>query len=485
MNIAETLAHHAYSRADHPAIIDGDRVIPYRDLDPWVRRTAAHLLSLGLKKGDVVGVALSDSIDHIVMLFAIGRAGLVMLPLDWRWTPVEQQRIAEHFEAKLVLVEPEKTPPEGQRCVFVDADWATAVKKAPVDMKFSGEDGPLLMSLSSGTTGRPKGPRLFHDQFLRRFWGHWINLGFNAQDRFVTGTPLYYGGGRTFSILTLYSGGTLVMFPPPYEPEELCAEIERTNATSIFLVPTQLRRLLTLTDEQLAPMRKMRLVLSSGAALHADERHVMQARLCPGFVEYYSSSEGGGISYLTSQDSSAYDGSVGRPVFAVEVQCVDENHQPVPSGQVGRIRYRGPAVATGFWNDEEASKDAFRDGWYYPGDLGKLEANGYLYLKGRAKDMIIRGGVNIYPAEIEALIQGHPAVRECTVVGWPSREFNEEVAAFVILSGEVTAEELRELCKAQLARYKVPKQVFIVDDFPRSALGKVLKAELSAKLTPL
>ena len=347
------------------------------------------------------------------------------------------------------------------------------------------------MSLSSGTTGRPKGPRIRHSQLLARYRVFWINLGFHSQDRFLSATPFYYGGGRTFPLTMLYSGGTVYMLPPPYEPEELCAAIAKYGITSIFLVPTLIRRLLMLPAEKLAPVRSLRLLLSSGSALHAEERRALRA-LCPGFVEYYSSTEGGGVSYLNAADPEAFSESVGRPVFGVEVQCVDESHKPLPAGGIGRIRYRGPAVADGFWNDPEASKESFRDGWWYPGDLGMLDEHGYLYLKGRAKDMIIRGGVNIYPGEIEAALQSHPAVVDSAVVGWPSKEYNEEVAAFVILKGEATpaatakmAVLLRDLCRKSLAPYKVPREVFVVKDFPRNALGKVIKADLSAGLSPL
>ncbi len=270
--------------------------------------------------------------------------------------------------------------------------------------EFAAGDAPLLMSLSSGTTGRPKGPRLMHSHFLARFRVMWVNLGFNSQDRYVSATPLYFGGGRTFAMLMLYSGATLVMVPPPYAPHELCEEIDRPQATAIFLVPTLLRRLLALPDATLAPFRRMRLVLSSGAALHVEERRAVRERICNGFIEYYSSAEGGGIRYLTREDPAQFDESVGRPVFGVDVQCVDASHRPLPPGVIGRIRYRGPAVARAFWNNPEASAEAFRDGWYYPGDLGMLDEHSYIYLKGRAKEMIIRGGVNIYPAEIEAIL---------------------------------------------------------------------------------
>ncbi|OGA86933.1 MAG: hypothetical protein A3G27_12965 [Betaproteobacteria bacterium RIFCSPLOWO2_12_FULL_66_14] len=484
VNITGTFAHHARAVPDRPAIVHGDRVVLYRDLDPLVRRAAAYLYSLGLAQGDVVGVALKDSIEHLVILSGLARAGIVILPLDWRWTPAEQERVIAHFGAKLMLMEPGKPEPQNCPCLSIAEGFFSSIQKQNPNLAFPEDDIPLLMSLSSGTTGRPKGPRIRHSQFLARYRVFWINLGFNSQDRFLSATPFYYGGGRTFPLTMLYSGGTTYLLPPPYEPQELCEAVKKHRINSVFLVPTLIRRLLTLSDAQLAPIRSLRLLLSSGSALHAEERRHLRA-LCPGFVEYYSSTEGGGVSYLTADDPESFSDSVGRPVFGVEVQCVDEDHRPQPAGKIGRIRYRGPAVADGFWNDTEASRESFRDGWWYPGDLGMLDEHGYLYLKGRAKDMIIRGGINIYPGEVEAALQSHPAVADCAVVGWPSREFNEEVAAFVILKGQATPAELRELCRGRMAPYKVPREVFVVKDFPRNALGKVIKADLSAGLAPL
>jgi acyl-CoA synthetase (AMP-forming)/AMP-acid ligase II len=484
VNITETFAHHARAVPDRPAIVHGERVILYRDLDPLVRRTAAHLYALGLAPGDVAGVALKDSVEHLVILAALARAGIVILPLDWRWTLAEQERVAAHFGARQVLTEPGTPAPQNCSCIAISEDFLSSVQKQKTGQRFPEGDLPLLMSLSSGTTGRPKGPRISHSQFLARYRVFWINLGFNSQDRFLSATPFYYGGGRTFPLTMLYSGGTVFMLPPPYAPEELCAAVAQHRISALFLVPTLIRRLLALPAGQLAPLRSLRLLLSSGSALHAEERRTLRA-LCPGFIEYYSSTEGGGVSFLTTEDPEQFNESVGRPVFGVEVQCVDENHEPQVPGKVGRIRYRGPAVADGFWNDPEASKESFRGGWWYPGDLGMLDEHGYLYLKGRAKDMIIRGGINIYPGEVEAALQSHPAVADCAVVGWPSREFNEEVAAFVILKGTATPAELREQCRARMAPYKVPREVFVVQEFPRNALGKVIKADLSSKLSQL
>jgi acyl-CoA synthetase (AMP-forming)/AMP-acid ligase II len=360
------------------------------------------------------------------------------------------------------------------------------VARARADMDFpSRGDAPLLLSLSSGTTGRPKGPVVTHQQFLRRFWTHWIDMGLNARETYVSATPMYFGGGRTFSMSLLFSGGTVVLFPPPYKAAELAAEVARRGATSAFLVPTLLRRLLDLSDAEAAPLRAMRLLLSSGAPLHPEERREIRRRLCPNFCEYYASTEGGGVSLLRPEDMDVHDDSVGRPVFGVEVAIFDDDFNPLPAGEVGRLGYRGPGVATGFHEDPEATREVFRDGWFFPGDLASVNAAGYVFLKGRKKDMVIRGGINIYPVEVEAALQSHPAVVEAAVVGWPSRELGEEVAAFVVLRGAATPEELRATCAGRLAPYKVPREIIVVDEMPKNAAGKVVKATLAARLPPL
>jgi acyl-CoA synthetase (AMP-forming)/AMP-acid ligase II len=486
MNIADALSHHVTARPDHPAIVAGATNILYRDLDPLVRRSAAHIADLGLAEGDIVGVALRDSVEHLVILYALARRGAVLLPMDWRWTVDEKQRVALHFGAKRVLVEPDAEALPGLATLPIDAHWQREVAAAPVNRSFrSGGEQPLLLSLSSGTTGTPKGPMLNHTQFLRRFWTHWINLKLNSHERYVSATPMYFGGGRTFNMSLLFSGGTVILFPPPYTPEALVAEIVRSKATSLFLVPTLIRRLLDLSFDALAPMRGLNVLLSSGSALHPDERRLIREKLCPNFYEYYASTEGGGISVLTPEDQAVYADSVGRPIFAVDVQVVGDDHLPLPPDAIGLLRYRGPGVATGFYNNPVESAEVFRDGWFYPGDLAAIDARGYVFLKGRRKDMIIRGGVNIYPNEIEAVLLSHPAVTEAAVVPWPSRVFSEEIAAFVAIRSAVEREALIAYCRERLASYKVPKEVFVIEALPKNTLGKIVKASLAARLTPL
>jgi acyl-coenzyme A synthetase/AMP-(fatty) acid ligase len=203
-------------------------------------------------------------------------------------------------------------------------------------------------------------------------------------------------------------------------------------------------------------------------------------RLTPNLFDYYASTEGGGISVLPPGDQRAHAASVGRPAFAVEVQVVGDDEQPMPAGTVGRLRYRGPGVAA------ERGDGARRpDGWFYPGDLAALDADGFLVLKGRAVDVIIRGGVNIYPGEIEEVLLAHPGVREAAVIGQPSRTRGEEVAAFVVVGDKVTEGALHRHCEKRLAPYKRPRTIQLRSELPKSGLGKILKDRLAESLETL
>lgn len=486
MNLADALDIHAHARPDHPALVENGAIITYAALTERVRRLASHITTLVPEPNAVVGLCPADTARHVIALYALARAGRAILPMDLRWTASERASIAGHFGARLVLTESGEPDIAGVPTLAWDDALDRAIDAADPDIPFP-QDGetPLVLSLSSGTTGRPKGPLIAHRHFFRRFMTHWINLGLNGRDRFVMATPLYFGGGRTFAMSVLFSGGTVIMQPPPCGPEELIATVAAERGTSLFLVPTQFRRLLELPDTALAPLQALNLLFSSGAPLSADERRAIRSRMCARFFEYYASTEGGGITLLGPDDIAQHGDSVGRPVFAVEVEVVDDAHRPLPAGNVGRLRYRGPGVATSYHHDPEASTEAFRDGWFYPGDLAEIDAQGFVTLRGRAKDMIIRGGINIYPADVEAALTAHPAVAEAAVVGWPSREFGEEIAAFVRLAAPADEATLVAFASERLARAKWPRAVFVVDELPKNSAGKVVKAELVQRLTPL
>ena len=479
MNLADMIRHQARRRPGHPAIVEADDVISYGELDPLVRGAASWLMDKGARAGDVVGLALSDTADHLIAHYAVARMGGIILPIDWRWTPDEKRRIAQYFGAALVLVE---TADELDNGVAIDDSWRDQLSTADLVRKFpTNGDAPVVLSLSSGTTGRPKGPVLSHCQFLARWITQSVTLTFAEHDRYLNAIPLYFGGSRSFSMSALYTGATVILFPPPYEPKELIEAAARHHATTTLLVPTLLRRLLEAAGPDGLAFPSLRLLLSTGAVLHPDERADVMDRLCPGFINYYGSTEGGGVSVLMPHHPIKKASSVGATVFGVDVEIVDSHGSVVAVGEIGHIRYRGPGIADGFYRDPEASAISFSEGWFYPGDLGRLDCDGFLHLAGRADDVIIRGGVNIYPAEIEETLLTHSLVRDVSVIGIPSVDLGEEIIAFVVAAQGADQESLIAYCRAHLALYKVPKLIEIIDELPKTALGKVVKSDLVSR----
>ena len=479
-NIALALEENAKRRGGHPAIIDGPRTFSYRDLDIKVRKITKHIRNQNIKEGSIVGVSLPDTADHLMVLFALARLGAVILPIDWRWAEEEIINVSTFFNVSLVIGLPDKKLNDF-RFISINDEWHTSVESQTPDIQYaSGGTRPLVLSLSSGTTGRPKGPMLTHGQFTARFVMQWVTLGFNQHDRYLSATPIYFGGGRSFTMGCLFSGSTVILFPPPYKPEELVAAVTKYRATTLLLVPTLLRRLLSLPQENQPLLSGLNRLLSTGAVLHPDERNAVMAKLNPNFINYYGSTEGGGTSVLLPHHKAI--NSVGEPIYQTEIQIVDDKDQELPTDQVGQIRYRSPGVSDNFYNDPEASIEAFRDGWFFPGDLGRIDEDGLLYLVGRSKDVIIKSGINIYPAEIEQVLINHPAVEDAVAVAWEHPERGEDIAIFVVTSKRTSEKALTLYCQQKLASYKVPKGIFFIRNMPKTALGKIIKADLIAKL---
>ncbi len=476
-NLADSLALHARARPDHLALVDGDRSLTHTALHSQVLALACTLVSHGFQPGAIVGVCMRDSLEHVVCMWACARAGLVMLPLDWRWTSAERESVVRHFNACCVITEPDIPVAACATLTWEELQVRHAVA-SPSSLPVTSLESALLISLSSGTTGRPKGPMITHRHFLRRFWTHWINLGLNANSRFVCATPLYFGGGRTFTLSVIFSGGTAILHCPPFAPETLAKVVQQHDANALFLVPTQLRRLLACPPETRAPFKRLQLLLSSGAPLQSNERQAIRDTLCDRFHEYYASTEGGGVSLCTPEDFDVHLTSVGRPIYGVEVGIVDDLDQPVEAGHVGRLRYRGPGVADKFFNDAEQTQQHFRDGWFYPGDLAEQDVHGYIFLRGRSKDVVIRGGINIYPNEIEDTLMQLPKLRECCVFGIPDPELGERLACAWVGEADLTNAELESHCRSKLAPYKAPRIWFRLDELPRNSAGKVVKERL-------
>ena len=497
MNLAGLLRDNAARLPDKVAVDAPEGLHTYAAV--WARTQALMqwLQAQGVQPGQRVAGALRDTTDHLLLHFAVAGLGAVWVPLDHRWSAAEKAAAIAAFAASHVIaVDPPAQWPVREAGFAGSSAMAAAGVEVPLA---AGDDTPWLISLSSGSTGRPKGALVTHTQMHERFISQWTTLGFSAADRFALVSPLCFGAGRSFGMAFLAVGGTVVLRPPPLSPEQLVLAINTSASTAVFLVPTLMRRLLALPGEgQLFP--GLRRLLVSGEPFFPSEVAQFRARLSENLIGYYASSEGGGISVLQPAEFLTHPDSVGRASHGVELELVDEDGRVVAVGETGLVRYRGPGCARDFLdeNGQPAASDAA--GWFVPGDLGTCDADGYLRLVGRAKDMILRAGVNVYPAEVERVLREHAAVADVGVVGEPSASHGEQVVAFVALQSAAgiegngvgdgvgddslacSAEQLLAHCRERLASYKVPARIVFLPALPKAGMGKTDKKALRALL---
>jgi len=473
--------------ADHPelaAMIEGDRTITYRKLETTVRRTAAHLHSLGVTPGDRVGLCLKDNANHLIALLAVARAGAIALPLDWRGKPAELRHQTARFLPRLVLVEDGATGETGAVSIALDRSWHAAVAAAADDMDFPNDaNADFLISPSSGTTGEPRGALVTHIDYAARYARLQRGFGLPFGLRGLSVTPLVYSAGRNNSLYLLFGGGTVVFYPPLFAPEEYVEQINRNGATFAFVVPTVLRWLLKLPQSKALLFPSMKVFTTGGAFVSAEEKREFVRRVSPRLHVSYSSSSTGQISLLMPDEMETRAESAGRPQHLVEVEMVDDDDRVVPTDVTGRLRCRGPGIGGRFFGEDPPRVEAGQaHPWLYTGELAAFDRDGYIHLRGRVSEIIIRDGINIYPEEIETLLRAQPGVAEAAVVGRPSDEHGEETVAFVVADGPLDAGVLLHACKRQLTRYKVPSEIIFMDALPKTVAGKVMKNDLAASL---
>jgi acyl-CoA synthetase (AMP-forming)/AMP-acid ligase II len=476
MNLATVIAHHARSQPDKIAVEGGKELLTYAAFDELVRRLAARLRAAGVGSGDLVGVRMKDSPAHAAAFAAVGRVGGIILPLDWRSALPEIQRIAERFRPKVVLADDAKPLPQP----IVTVGTAGLEQTEPDSLPFAKiDDAPFVFGLTSGTTGEPKGIILTHNEMFARIVTFTVEDILRADDRFLSALPLAYAAGREFSTLLLCLGATLVMFPTLFEPKDLVKAVNEKDITALILSPNMSRALITLSkgaSERLMP--NLRLYVSSTGKLQPEERAALSERVAPNIFDFYGSTGTGPIAVIPPGSDEPAPTAAGRPAIGIEIEVVDEDHKTVADGDTGRVRIRGPGVTHGFAGGQPPGDESMHQGWYYPGDLGSFDERGVLHLRGRAADLIKRGGLMIHAQEVEHVLRLHQAIVDAAVVGIPSPQLGEELVAFIMISEPVEPQAVILHCRQQLAAYKVPQRVEIMDDLPRNAGGKVVKALL-------
>jgi malonyl-CoA/methylmalonyl-CoA synthetase len=453
---------------------DGSK-LSYAGLEESSGRLAARLVALGVAPGDRVAIQAEKSVDVLVLYLATLRAGAVHLPLNPAYTASEVRYFLEDSEPAL-FVGPEERGAGALRTLGLEELVASADGPAGFDDVPRRPDDLAAILYTSGTTGRSKGAMLTHANLasnagtLREAWR------FTAADRLLHALPIFHTHGLFVATnVTLLAGGSMI-FLPAFDLDEVIRLL--ADSTAMMGVPTYYTRLLSRPDLTRDLVAHMRLFVSGSAPLSAETHREFEERTGHAILERY------GMTETNMNTSNPYDGprvagTVGPPLPGVEIRIADpETGAELPDGEVGVIEIRGPNVCKGYWRMPDKTEEAFRaDGFFISGDLGCIDQAGYVRIVGREKDLIISGGLNVYPAEVEAAIEAIPGVAECAVIGVPHPDFGEAVVAVAIArpGARIDEQSLIGSLAESLASYKRPKRVLLEGDLPRNAMGKVQK----------
>jgi long-chain acyl-CoA synthetase len=492
MNLAQFLAASAADRPGDPAILAGDRVISFAQLDDWSARLAGYLADQGFAPGDRAGLMLANVPEFAVAYYGILRAGGVVVPMN----PLLKAREVEFYLADsgaALLLAPPDAPGEpgpgataaGVPLVLAGPDEMAALiapyPPAP-DIAGRADQDTAVILYTSGTTGRPKGAELTHANLISNTEVSQDTLfRLGPGDVVMGGLPLFHCFGQTCGLNAAVRAGVPLALLERFDAARALALIGQAGVTVFEGVPTMFAALVHAPDRDGYDTSSLRLAVSGGAALPVELLTAFEAAFGTEILEGYGLSETSPVVSFNHPGEPRKAGSIGRPVAGVQVRLVADDGTDVPAGEAGELAVRGPNVMKGYWGRPEATAQAIPDGWLRTGDLARRDDDGYYYIVDRKKDLIIRGGYNVYPREIEEVLYEHPAVAEAAVIGIAHPDLGEEVGAAAALRPGATATpaELREFVRARVAAYKYPRHVWLVDALPKGPTGKILRREVS------
>jgi long-chain acyl-CoA synthetase len=497
MNLASNVVRSARAHTDRAALRLGDDTVSYRTLDQDSARMAGLLHDRGVKPGDRVGIMLPNTPEFAIAYFGVLRAGGIVVPMN----PLLKSREVAYYlgdsgarllfachafadeartgaqeaEAEAVVVDP-----DGLDALLAPGPFAEEV----IDRH---ADDTAVILYTSGTTGQPKGAELTHANLTRNceiVASELLRL--TADDVVYGGLPLFHAFGQSCTLNAAVASGACLTLLPRFNAGQALRMLAAHGVTVFAGVPTIFSRLLEPPDRDAYDVSRLRLAVSGGAAMPVQVLRAFEAAFACVVLEGYGLSETSPVASFSRLDAQRKPGSIGTPIPGVQMRVVDKSGTEGPRGETGEIVIRGHNVMKGYWQRPEATGAAMRDGWFHTGDIGRVDQDGYFWIVGREKDVIIRGGYNVYPREIEAVLYEHPAVAGAAVIGLPNPDLGEEVGAAVVLKPgtHTTAEELRDYVKRQVAAYKYPRKVWIVDTLPKGPTGKILKREIVPPAEP-
>ncbi|MEU2616221.1 long-chain fatty acid--CoA ligase [Micromonospora sp. NPDC007271] len=487
-NLASILVDSAARTPRRPALTLGDRTVSYAELDDASARCAGYLRAHGVAPGDRVALMLPNVPEFAVGYYGILRAGAVVVPMNPLLRPREVDYFLDDSGARGILAWHATEQAGVDRAdgvsTVVTPDGFAALLAAyePVTeiVERAGDDTAVIL-YTSGTTGQPKGAELTHDNLRRNVEVTVTTLLELGPDDTVFGAlPLFHSFGQTVALNCAVAAGAGLVLLPRFDAAQALEILIRERATVFAGVPTMYAALLAAADGE-PDLSALRTCVSGGAALPVELLRRFEAKFGCVILEGYGLSETSPVASFNHPDRPRKPGTIGTPIEGVEMDVRTADGKPVTTGEVGEIVIRGHNVMKGYWRRPEATAEAIVDGWFRTGDLGTRDEDGYYRIVDRTKDLVIRGGFNVYPREVEEVLYEHPAVAEAAVLGTPHPTLGEEVVAVVALrpGASATPEELREHVKGQLAAYKYPRQVWIVPALPKGPTGKILKRSIT------
>ena len=493
MNLAASLARNAADNPDRVAIHLGDQTTSYGELDDQSARVAGLLAARGIAPGTPIGIMLPNVPEFASVYYGILRTGAVVVPMNpllkareiayylgdsgapvifaWHITAPEVEIGAKEAGAEAILVDPATFP-----------DILATASPAPQVVDRAAYDTAVVL-YTSGTTGHPKGAELTHANLINNVEVSAADLfQLGPDDLIFGGLPLFHAFGQTCTLNAAIMTGASLTVLPRFDAAKALGILADERVTIFAGVPTMFSALLHVPDRSGYDVSALRLCISGGAAMPVEVLRQFEDAFDCIVLEGYGLSETSPVASFNHPGRERKPGSIGTPIRGVEMRVVDASGAEVPQGEVGEIAIRGHNIMKGYLNRPEATAEAVSaDGWFRTGDIGRVDEDGFYYIVDRKKDLIIRGGYNIYPREIEEVLYEHPEVAEAAVVGIPHPELGEEVGAAVALKpgATVTPDELRSYVKSQVAAYKYPRRVWIVDALPKGPTGKILKKEIT------
>ena len=491
LNLASIATEGGARSPDAVAVRLGEVELSYAELDERSARLATLLAERGVRPGDRVGVMLPNVPEFPVAYYGVLRAGAVVVPMNvllkrreiafylsdsgaklllaWHGFAEEAATGAEEAGAELIEVEPASFA-----ALLDEHEPTTALAETEA------EDTAVIL-YTSGTTGKPKGAELTHSNLHRNAEVTSRTMcAVSSGDVVFGGLPLFHSFGQTVSMnASLMVGATLTLVPK-FDPALALETIQRDKVTHFYGVPTMYGALLHHPDRESYDSSSLRTCITGGASMPVEVLRGFEDAFDSIVLEGYGLSETSPVACSNHPDRERRPGSIGTPLEGVEVRVVDEDDNEVPQGEVGEIVIRGHNIMKGYWQRPEATAEAKRGGWFHSGDMARTDEDGYFYIVDRKKDLIIRGGYNVFPREVEEVLYEHPKIREAAVVGIPHEQLGEEVGAAVVLHDgeELGAEEISAYVKENIAAYKYPRQVWFLDELPKGPTGKILKREI-------